>query len=320
VRIRYDRQEPAQVMFLLSCVAAVAIGSESETIFYFGDPQIGFGKSGWRDDELRFASAAKSASLADAVVVAGDLVNVWNNSTLTGGFDWVWPAMFQKGKVHLVPGNHDVNSAGTNLNEFKSQLEHYHATFGRDYHSFTTLYATFIMVNSESLIAPALGLKGSRSDPWLVNQTETQWAWLESTLAAATTPHKIVVSHHPPFLKSPSETHVYWNWPLAIRPRLLSLLSKYGVQNMLCGHTHTTTNRTVNGLSIYTVAGTARAFDKNGCGYQVLRINSSHVHSEYVRQEDPAVEQCSPSLVHPDFEDQPNLDPDWADVRWLVGE
>ena len=47
--------------------------------------------------------------------------------------------------------------------------------------------------------------------------------------------------------------------------RLLGLLAKHRVANALCGHTHTTTNRTVAGLSVYTVAGTARAFDGNGC-------------------------------------------------------
>lgn len=134
-----------------------------------------------------------------------------------------------------------------------------------------------VMINSETLILPHLGLNGSALDAFLKNETEAQWAWIESELAIAqsVSPHTIVVSHHPPFLKSADEPHLYWNWPMAERKRLLGLLAKYGVQNILCGHTHTTTNRTVGGLSIFTVAGTARAFDGNGCGYQVL--------SEYTR-------------------------------------
>ena len=104
-----------------------------------------------------------------------------------------------------------------------------------------------------------------------------------------------------------------------MRNRLLGLLSKYGVHDLLCGHTHTTTNRTVDGFSIYTVAGTARAFDQNGCGVQVLTINSTAEDLEYVRQDDPALKQCTPSLTHPDFEDNPHLrGTRWADVRWLL--
>ena len=166
----------------------------------------------------------------------------------------------------------------------------------------------------------AMWLNGKPLDSFLKNETETQWAWMEKELAAAqkASPHVIVVSHHPPFLKAADEKHVYWNWPMGERNRLLGLLSKYGVKNILCGHTHTTTNVTVGGLNIFTVAGTARAFDNNGCGYRVLTINSTDVSSVYVRQTDAALKQCTPSLEHPDFFDNPSLHgTEWADLRWL---
>ena len=301
----------------------------TERVFYLGDPQIGFGRSGWQEDETRFAAAAKAAHAvnATAVVVAGDLINIWDNTTLTGGFLDIWPREFDTGRVHLIPGNHDVNSADGNLSDFQTQLGHYRSTFGVDYHSFRTQHATFIMVNSESLISPGLGFVGkpAATSSWLVNETETQWKWLEAQLAAANatgtgTAHTILVSHHPPFLKSPTEAHVYWNWPMAQRTRLLGLLAEYGVKHALCGHTHTTTNRTVGGLSIYTVAGTARAFDHNGCGHSVLDISPTAVRYQYVRQTDPALTQCSPTLLHPDFEDNPTLSRSWADTRWVQQE
>lgn len=222
--------------------------------------------------------------------------------------------MFDRQRVHLIPGNHDVNSAGTDLAMFKTQLMHYRNVFGVDYHPFKTQHATFAMINSETLIAPHLGLNGT-TDPWVLNQTETQWDWLEATLKTASTAssHSIVVTHHPP-----TEKDVYWNWPLVARKRLLSLLAKYHVKHVLCGHTHTTTNRTVDGPNIYTVAGTARAFDQRGCGYRVLHINATSITTEYVRQDDPSLKQCEPTLVHPDFEDNPNLSKTWADVNWLL--
>ena len=69
---------------------------------------ITLGKAGFRQDEARFAAAATAAHAAGAaaVVIAGDLVNVWDNATLTSGFDAVWPSHFDASKVHLVPGNH----------------------------------------------------------------------------------------------------------------------------------------------------------------------------------------------------------------------
>ena len=277
-------------------------------------------------DEMRFASAAKAANTSAAVVVAGDLVNVWNSPTQIGGFDTVWPTMFDRGRVHLIPGNHDVNSMEKNATVFKTMLRHYHASFGVDYHSFRTEFATFVMINSESLIAPHLGLNGT-TDPWVLNQSETQWAWLDTTLAAASSgarPHTVLVTHHPPFLKSPTEKHLYWNWPLGIRKRLLGLLTTYGVHYVLAGHTHTTTSHTFGAplnLTIYTVAGTARAFDNNGCGYRVLHINATSIDVEYVRQDDPTLKQCTrarTTLIHPAFADRPELARTWANVSWLL--
>ena len=151
---------------------------EQERIFYLGDPQIGFGKTGWRQDEARFAAAAAAAHAAGAaaVVIAGDLVNVWDNATLTAGFDAVWPSQFNASKVHLVPGNHDVNSEASTPAGFAQQLAHYREAFGADYHSFETKFATFVLINSESLIVPELGLNGT-TDPSVLNESATQCTW-----------------------------------------------------------------------------------------------------------------------------------------------
>lgn len=266
-----------------------------ETIYYFGDPQIGFGSDGWRMDQLRFATAAQRTTNATAVVIAGDLVNVWSNATHNQAFNTVLTELFPKpDKVHLVPGNHDINSALHEASVVQRQLQNYRAVFGDDYHSFRTTYATVVLVNSEMLIAPHLGLKDT-SETWVGAQAETQWAWLERTLAAVTTPHTIVVTHHPPYLKDRDEDDVHWNWPRAVRPRFLALLKQYSVRTVLCGHTHTTTKRTVDDLTIYTVAGTARAFDEHGCGYQVLNIDGLTIKSGYVRLRGSGLAECESS-------------------------
>jgi predicted phosphodiesterase len=268
---------------------------EAEVFFYLGDPQIGFGSKGWHEDVQRFSAVADIANESNctAVVIAGDLVNVWDNATLTGGFDDVWPTHFKKNNVHLVPGNHDVNSESKTAQDFMGQLSHYRAAFGTNYHSFSTRYAEFFLIDSESLIVPYLGLNGTTNQQ-ILNETQTQWHWLENTLAQSSATHKIIVSHHPPFLTTETEAHQYFNYPVVPRKQLMALARKYEVKNLLCGHTHTTTNRsTADGISIYTVAGTARAFDKNGCGYMSLAINQTSIVPEYHRLTGPLAD-CSP--------------------------
>ena len=74
------------------------------------------------------------------------------------------PSQFDAAKVHLVPGNHDVNSEASTASGFAQQLAHYRTAFGVDYSSFETKFATFVLINSESLIVPELGLNGT-TDP-----------------------------------------------------------------------------------------------------------------------------------------------------------
>lgn len=139
--------------------SAQAGEAAAEIVYYLGDPQIGMGKLGADMDQARFEAAARSADGATAVVVAGDVVNQWDNQ------DWIDKAtavlaLFDAPRgvhllrgVHVVPGNHDVNPHAATAAEFREQLQHYRDNFGPDYHSFTTTHATFVMVNSESLIA-----------------------------------------------------------------------------------------------------------------------------------------------------------------------
>jgi hypothetical protein len=301
----------AQAACESACGHTGAPVAPQELVYYLGDPQIGFGTQGWQEDVARFAAVAAiaenstgnsssgSSSSSSGVVVAGDLVNVWDNSTFLGGFDAIWPAHFapDRGGVHLVPGNHDVNSAATDAGGFLAQLAHYRASFGANYHAFATRFAQFVLVDSESLIVGALGLNGT-ADARVLNESETQWRWLEdqlnsSSAAAAGRSHRIIVTHHPPFLTSEGEAHQYFNWPEAPRRRFMALARAHGVRNILCGHTHTTTSRaTADGIRVFTVAGTAKAFDGNGCGYMTLAINETAVDAVYHRLEDPSLAQC----------------------------
>ena len=91
---------------------ATPAAQRTETVYYFGDPQIGMGKSGWEMDRDRFAAAARASDGATAVVVAGDVVNVWDNQQYIDAASEVL-AMFEAPQgvhlsrgIHVVPGNH----------------------------------------------------------------------------------------------------------------------------------------------------------------------------------------------------------------------
>lgn len=278
-------------------------GAATETVHYFGDPQIGMGKLGPEMDKKRFEAAARESDGVAAVVVAGDIVNQWNNqqyidlaTEVLALFDAPQGVHLTNG-VHIVPGNHDVDSLAATAAEFREQLEHYRSTFGRgvDYHSFTTEHATFVMVNSESLIAAEARPENSGAvRPGLDVQavSEEQWAWLETTLAEAAAgpkPHILPVMHHPPFLHTPDEPAEYFNWPPRARARLIALFQTHGVEHVLCGHTHDTTDVRGAGLHVYTVGGTARTIDERGCGYSVVTITASSVTVAYqqLNSDDP---------------------------------
>jgi len=248
--------------------------AQTSLFFHFGDPQIGFGLEGWEKDVARFQEAAEDAVKAAVarVVIAGDLVNGYDNETEINGFKSVWPKQFGNVPVFLVPGNHDVSSETT--------LLHYRSVFGQDYYSqeFPNENSVFFFLDSETLV------RLNQTD--LKNASMTHWDWLETTLPKfPNVQHKFIVMHRPPFIKEENETDAYYNWPITERIRLLSLVRKYSIKNLLCGHTHTTTNTrpTDGAFDIWTVGGTARIFDNNGFGYRVFTIDGANISQQYIK-------------------------------------
>lgn len=273
---------------LVAVARAAATAVETEEVFYLGDPQIGFsGNASIDAKRFGFAAAAAVAAGASHVVIAGDLVNIWNSSEQVSLYMSVWPSSFGSATAHQIPGNHDVNSESTSTAMALNELDHYRTTFGKhDFSSFQTKFGWFSLLNSEMLILPFLGLNGT-TDPKILTPVEAQWGWLETELeqaaAAAGSPHVVLVMHHPPFIHDEDEVHQYFNWPLVPRRRLLALARKYNVGHFLCGHTHTTTSVSTsdNAITILTTAGTAVAFDQLGCGYRVVQLSAASVNVTY---------------------------------------
>jgi 3',5'-cyclic AMP phosphodiesterase CpdA len=118
----------------------------------------------------------------------------------------------------------------------------------------------------------------------VLSLVSAQWDFVEAQLVAARAAQQkpVFVMHHPPFITTEDEPDQYFNWPAVPRARLLALAREHGVRLFLCGHTHTTTDvSTADGVRVLTTAGTSRAFDTHGCGYQTLRIDAGGINVTY---------------------------------------
>jgi Icc-related predicted phosphoesterase len=241
-------------------VPRLAAQTEGFSPFIFiqaGDPQIG----GWttiKDTQGRFIQLAHQANEVHPpfVIVVGDLVNDGPHAEQLKAADTAL-AEFQV-PVKLIPGNHD-------------DPETYRRRYGPDYYSFTVNNCLFACLNSNWLepLAPR---------PAIRRRAEEQWRWLEETLQQARREkrtHIFLVMHHPPQLL-----------PGALR-RLKRLVRDYDVPVVLCGHIHRTTQLSLGGCMVYTVAGTGWAGDKRGFGYRVFRVYADRIEQQYVTLDSP---------------------------------
>lgn len=78
--------------------------------------------------------------------------------------------------------------------------------------------------------------------------------------------------HRHSFVQNEDENDSYYNMLLTERKRFLWLVRKNGIKILICGHAHKTEEIVSDNLDfvIYTVAGTAKAFDNLGFGYRIL--------------------------------------------------
>jgi 3',5'-cyclic AMP phosphodiesterase CpdA len=167
-----------------------------------------------------------------------------------------------KTKVHLLPGNHDINSVAT-LKQFSKD---YNVS---DHTAFSNKGYRFIMLDSVTLMSNLTEFK---------DYTDAEWAWFEEELehAAKKSEQIVIAHHHLPFEITEDEPDSYWTFPNRVRGRYLSLIRQYNVHHILVGHRHETKNISPadKAYAIYVVAGTARFFDNNGFGINYFDVKS----------------------------------------------
>lgn len=255
--------------------------SAASTEFEFallGDPQIGFGPSGEFADygRLRQVLGAVQGSKAELVVVAGDLVQ---SRRLVEGL-LVRRALAEVDRsVLVVPGNHDVVD-GDSLHAFRED-------FGGDHFVEVRGAVAFVGLDSETARKPEISEAAF----------ELEWDFIERSMSEldAEVTTRFLVMHRPPFIDDEHEEGSEANWPLETRARLLALSRQHGFRHILAGHLHRThAVRTVDGIEIVVLPGTARSFDRSALGYERFVVQGRAVTHEFVRvapapSEPPAV-------------------------------
>lgn len=244
-----------------------------------GDPQMGFGPNLDHDKEMFIKLGKRAKELGAAfVLVCGDLVHKGSKA------DWeafdVALGTFEL-PARLIPGNHDVVNMRT--------LTKYRSNYGPDHYHFTHNNCTFIGLNTMTLISAA---SDAKDDPkaaaaWQ-QQGRKQWQWLEGVLAEAKKAgrtHVFLFMHHPPFAQKEDEKDSYYAWPGEQRKRLCKLIRDYGIRVVLHGHTHKTYELQPEdrAFTLFSLAGTAKAFDKNGFALRLVSVGKDGVKTRLIR-------------------------------------
>ncbi len=244
-----------------------------------GDPQMGFGPNLSHDREMFIKLGKRAKGLgATFVLVCGDLVHKGSKAEWDA-FDAAL-GTFEL-PVRLIPGNHDVANMRT--------LTRYRSNYGADHYCFTYNNCAFIGLNVMTLITAA---SDAKDDPkaaatWQ-QQGHRQWQWLEGVLAEAKKAgrtHVFLFMHHPPFAQKEDEKDSYYGWPGKQRKRLCKLIRDYGIRVVLHGHTHKTYELQPQdkAFTLFSLAGTSKAFDKNGFALRLISVGQDGVKTQLIR-------------------------------------
>ena len=222
------------------------------------DPQLGFGQDGFDADVMRLEKAVQKINelAPDMVVVAGDMVNNGNDDEAIHIFKQIIAQV--KAPILLAAGNHDLPEPVT-----AAGIRRYHALYGEDYQAVECKGRCIIAVNT---------LLWREAPPEASSRHEL---FLRETLQKAKKKKQAVIllSHVPPFVSSVDEPYEYYNLPESKRKDILRLCNENGVLIWLAGHTHTTSRRSYEHITILNGETTGRNFDNRPAGFRLLTIH-----------------------------------------------
>jgi 3',5'-cyclic AMP phosphodiesterase CpdA len=245
--------------------------------FFFvqlSDPQFGF-----FNNDVDFVQDTANAEFAVAtvnrlkpafVVVTGDLVNKAGDAAQIAEYERIMGKLDRSIPLYNVAGNHDIGNEPT-----PATIAAYRARFGKDYYTFRHGSLLGIVLNSTVIHSPQN----------VASELDDQDRFLRAELdnaASSHARHVVIFQHHPWFLESADEADSYYNIPRVRRDALLALFRDKGVEMLVSGHLHRSTEATDAGLHSVVTGPVGRPLG-NGVqsGFRIFVVTDAEITSRY---------------------------------------
>ncbi len=205
-------------------------------------------------------------------------------------FDMYKNDILKNWKLYPAPGNHDYGNtqanSGVRNNDYYKNFTVPTAAEAGGVASGTEAYYSFDVGNTHFISLDSYG-KENGNTTRLYDTTGAQVVWLKQDLAANTKRWTVVYFHHPPYTmgshNSDAETEL-----LLIRQNFIRILERFGVDLVLCGHSHNYersyllkdyfTDRASFNVATHTADASSAKYDgsANSCPYKYLTGKLNH--------------------------------------------
>jgi len=256
--------------------------------FFFAqlsDPQLGFMQENvsW-DEEIRLAKLAVETInriKPRFAIICGDLVHHMpelfsdTDSNIrtrqVEDFKNSFEGIHESIPLLCVCGNHDVGNRPT-----AATIDRYKNDFGEDYYSFWVGGVFGVVLNS-SIIYDHTGAEDLHAK---------QLVWFDKILKSATQKnpkHILVFMHHPLFLKAADDKNSYFLIPKNERIQVLTLLQKYNVHFVFCGHLHQNcvAHSPEFGVTVVTTTAVGKQLGDQKSGFRIVKVLEKEISHEY---------------------------------------
>jgi 3',5'-cyclic AMP phosphodiesterase CpdA len=232
------------------------------------------------------------ANNPDAWILLGD--NAYSEGTdvqfQSLFFDMYKNDILKNWKLYPAPGNHDYgntqSNSGVRNNDYYKNFTLPTAAEAGGVASGMEAYYSFNVGNTHFISLDSYG-KENGNTTRLYDTSGAQVVWLKQDLTANTKRWTVVYFHHPPFTmgshNSDAETEL-----LLIRQNFIRILERFGVDLVLCGHSHNYersyllkeyyTNRASFNVATHTADASSAKYDgsTNSCPYKYISGKLNH--------------------------------------------
>ena len=155
-------------------------------------------------------------------------------------FDIYKNDLFKNKKLYMIPGNHDYGNSSANTgvrnNDYYKNFTLPTAAELGGTASGTEAYYSYDIGDVHLVALDSYGMENSNTTK-LYDTLGAQCVWLKNDLTVNTKRWVVVYFHHPPYTKTSHTSDTELDL-VAVREKFVRILERYGVDLILCGHSH----------------------------------------------------------------------------------